>query len=160
MARWPEPDARAATARPLGPRGDRRVTHVLFYGTLCRGEANHRLLRLEAALTYRGKRSVGGTLYDLGSYPGLLLGTGRAAAELFRIDDASVLRRLDRFERYEPRNPERSLFRRTRVAIPRFANSASTIDAWIYAFNGLVEGRPVIETGSWREHREHAGRAP
>lgn len=132
----------------------RRVGHVLVYGTLCASEPAHARLNLRASLTYRGRRRVPGTLYDLGPYPGLVLDGGEARAELYRIDDAQVLARLDRYEGYDPVDEAESLFVRTRVRVPRHAQSTNAwLEAWIYVFNGSVAGRPVITARSWPEHR-------
>ncbi len=131
----------------------REIRHVLLYGTLCAGEPAHARFRLGESLTLAGRRVVPGTLYDLGPYPGLVLDGGSGHAELYRIDDASALARLDRYEGYDPRNPAASLFVRTRLHVARHAHSsAGRLAAWVYVYNGSVAGCPAIQ-GSWAAHR-------
>lgn len=132
----------------------RRVGHVLLYGTLCASEPAHAQLRLRESLSYCGRRRVPGTLYDLGPYPGLVPGHGEARAELYRIDDARVLARLDRYEGYDPLDEAHSLFIRRPVHVPRHAHSAAaSLAAWVYVYNGSVAGRPEIAGLGWPEHR-------
>lgn len=113
-----------------------RIDHILFYGTLRRGSVEHARLALGNALSYVGRRAVRGTAYDLGDYPGLLLGSGKTIADLFRIDSPSVLGRMDRYEGFDPSNVEASLFVRTATRVRRFqGSSAGPLRAWIYVYN-------------------------
>ncbi len=69
------------------------------YGTLMRGEANHRLLRgslfVGAAKTVRGFG-----LFDHGHFPAMVrMGDGVVSGEVFEITD-ETLRALDRLEGY------------------------------------------------------------
>jgi len=78
------------------------VDTIAFYGTLMRGMGALESLGLEATLTYTGDCTLPGTLYDLGSYPGLKLGSSRSGGELFEFSDADVLAKLDVFEGVAP----------------------------------------------------------
>ena len=139
--------------------GARNVRHLLLYGTLGTGEPAHAALGLPGVLELLGPRIVAGTLYDLGEYPGIVLGRGATWAELYRILDAALLGRLDAYEGFAAHDPQGSLFVRTAVRVRRFAHApAPRVTAWIYVFNGAGHGRPAIIGGSWREHRRaHAG---
>lgn len=138
----------------------RKIHHMLLYGTLCAGEPAHERLGLHEALTFQGRRRVPGTLYDLGPYPGLVLGSGTAPAELYRIDDPAIIAHVDSYEGHDPGDPSASLFVRTVLAVPRHAHSAAaSLDAWVYVFNGSVAGRPVIRQRAWPEHRRRRGAA-
>jgi gamma-glutamylcyclotransferase (GGCT)/AIG2-like uncharacterized protein YtfP len=114
------------------------MAHLVFvYGTLLRGEVNHRLL---AGARFLGEHRTDPclTLYRLGAYPGAVRG-GRTAVsgEIYRVDSAT-LRLLDRLED-SPR-----LYKRETLGTPRGA-------AWVYLYRGRVGGRPVIPSGDWRE---------
>ena len=69
--------------------------NVFVYGTLKRGEDNHRCL---SGSTYLGRRRlIGARLHDRGPYPMALLTTRRDEVihgELYRVTDAG-LQRLD-----------------------------------------------------------------
>lgn len=134
------------------------IRHLLLYGTLCAGEPAHERFGLRAALTLVGRRSVPGTLYDLGAYPGLVLGAGTVDAELYRIGDPGIVARLDRYEGYDARAARASLFARRAVRVPRHTGAtAGTLGAWVYAYNGPVAGAPAIRATTWREHRRGRG---
>jgi gamma-glutamylcyclotransferase (GGCT)/AIG2-like uncharacterized protein YtfP len=93
---------------------------LLLYGSLGSREPKHTELGLDKSLEYLGPREIHGSLYDLGEFPGLVLGPGVVVAELFKIRDLSVLLRLDPYEEYDHAKFEGSLFRRTTLQIPRY----------------------------------------
>jgi gamma-glutamylcyclotransferase (GGCT)/AIG2-like uncharacterized protein YtfP len=114
----------------------------------------HQRLDLSKSLTFVGPCQINGRLVDLGSYPGLIVGDGIVEAELYEVTDDAVFRRLDPFEGYDPRYLRTSLYvrRRVRLVNPR-------LDAWAFFYNQDVEGKPIIETGSWKRPRTR-GMAP
>jgi len=113
---------------------------VFVYGTLRRGEVNHRLLSGADPLgEHRTEPCF--SLYDLGPYPGLTRhGKTAILGEVYRTNSA-CLRRLDRLEDY-PR-----LY--TRVQIP-----TPWGPAWIYCYRGHIRDRPLIRSGDWRARSE------
>ena len=135
-------------------RARRTIRHIVFYGTLRAGHKEHSRLKLRMALAYVGKCQLDGKLYDLGRYPGLVLGAGQAEGEVYRIRDHALLARLDAFEGFDARKPARSRFVRKVVAVRRPPNSTVRIPAWIYVFNGALNGRREVQGGAWpRGHR-------
>jgi gamma-glutamylcyclotransferase (GGCT)/AIG2-like uncharacterized protein YtfP len=73
------------------------VIDLFVYGSLMRGEANHRLLAGAEALG-AARTAAEFELVDLGPYPGLVAGGGSAVVgELYRVDGGIVVR-LDAFE--------------------------------------------------------------
>ncbi|MGH7355897.1 MAG: gamma-glutamylcyclotransferase family protein [Candidatus Rokuibacteriota bacterium] len=124
-------------------RAQRARRALLFaYGTLMRGYPLHRVLAPRATLVGRG--TVGGTLLDLGRYPGLTAGRGRVRGELYRLDDAELLGTLDREEGYH--------FRRSRgvVTLAR----GRRVRAWLYRYRGPLPPRAVaIPQGDYRRVR-------
>jgi gamma-glutamylcyclotransferase (GGCT)/AIG2-like uncharacterized protein YtfP len=113
------------------------MRHLVFvYGTLLRGQVNHRLLD-GARLLGPHRTEPCFTLYGLGAYPGVARGGRTAiAGEVYELDRTG-LARLDRLEDY-PRLYDR-------VLIPSPYGRA-----WIYVYRGLVRDRPVIGSGDWR----------
>lgn len=132
-------------------RVPRPIRHIVFYGTLRAGHKAHARLNLRTALAYVGKCELEGTLYDLGRYPGFVPGAGRAEGEVYRIRDHALLARLDAFEGYVTRKPERSRFLRriVRVSRSRAFGSAVRVPAWIYVWNGTTAGRHEVPGGAW-----------
>ncbi len=108
---------------------------VFVYGTLRQGGTNHRLLA--------GARHLGGwitppsyTLYDLGSYPGAMIG-GRTpvVGEVYAVD-ARTLARLDHLEDY-PR-----LYDRIPLQTPWGA-------AWMYVLRHRPRRARPLPSGDW-----------
>jgi gamma-glutamylaminecyclotransferase len=73
------------------------TTRIFVYGSLRRGERANGLLA-DATFVGEARTAVGFTLYDLGSFPGVVRCGDRAVlGELYEVDDAT-LERLDRYE--------------------------------------------------------------
>lgn len=106
--------------------------NVLVYGTLRPGTGR--------------PVTVKGTIFDLGSFPGVKLGEdGIFIAELVTVDD-ETLKRLDRYEGFYESSPEASLYIRR-----RYTDVTQDVDAWIYEFNHEASGREVLG-GDWLVH--------
>lgn len=122
-----------------------RHTHVFVYGTLLRGEANHRLL---ATATFVGAAHTPPQfrMVSLGAFPGILAGGRTAiAGEVYAVD-AQTLAALDRLEGH-PR-----FYRRTEIAL----EDGTRAHAYVLPAEGYA-GHPGIEVGDWRAHRADAG---
>ena len=102
-------------------------------------------------LSYVGRCEISGCLFDLGDYPGLLLGEGIVHAELYEIGDASVIQRLDAYELYDSDDPEGSLYIRRLVRLAR-----PDCDAWLYVYNRDVSEKACITSGDWKRYRHEA----
>jgi len=110
---------------------------VFVYGTLLRGQVNHDLLAGAACLGSH-RTAAAFTLYNLGTYPGLVRGGVTAVAgEVYRINGAT-LRRLDELEEY-PR-----LYGRLLIPTPYGGT-------WVYHYRGGIQGCQVIRSGDWRD---------
>ena len=120
-------------------------TRVFVYGTLLRGETNHRFIA-RAALIGAAQTPPTFTLYDLGFFPGLVVGGQHAVAgEVYEVDEATLaeLDRLEGHPRYYQRTP-------IRLA------DGSIVLAYLMHL-AQVEGCSPIASGSWRTR--HAERA-
>ena len=115
---------------------------MFVYGTLLRGERNHRLLD---GARFMGEVSTepGFELADLGAFPAMLPGSGAGgvAGELYGVD-TQTLAALDRLERHP------HFYRRTPIAL---ANGACA-DAYLLD-PALAQGRPRIASGDWRRRQ-------
>ncbi len=92
---------------------------------------------------------VNGALFDLGPYPAAVPAAGSfIVGELYTIKNESefnwAIGQLDDYEGVIAEPGEIQLYRRELVDV--FTEHATTI-AWIYWYNGSVDGKPLIESG-------------
>ena len=115
---------------------------VFVYGTLLRGQPNHRLLK-GAVFIGDARTEARFELVDLGPFPAMTGGgVTRVVGELYVVD-ASTLSALDRLEGH-PR-----FYRRQRI---RVENAGAA-----YAYLVTAEqarGLPVIASGDWRQQQK------
>lgn len=121
--------------------------HVMVYGTLMRGERNHRQMT-GARLLREARTAARFTLVDRGVFPALLKqGATSVRGELYEVTPEH-LARLDGFEGV-PR-----LYQRRTI---RLADGASA-QAYVQSM-APVRTRDVIVSGDWRAHRKEKDRA-
>jgi gamma-glutamylcyclotransferase (GGCT)/AIG2-like uncharacterized protein YtfP len=130
--------------------------HLLFvYGSL-RKDFNHpahqfisRYFNLVCSATIKGR------LYDLGEYPAALPTNTEhiIKGELYEIkrpdEFCYAIAQLDDYEGIIPEEGLQALYRREIVAV---STPNGEIYAWVYWYNGSVEGQPVIECGDVLEY--------
>lgn len=138
-------------------------TRFLFvYGTLmstARGVMGRgQRARLQQAGRIVGPAAVSGRLYDLGSYPGLVVespmhrAAGRVIGELHELaSPATVFTWLDRYEGIDPANPLAGEYLRTidRIELIGDAATGRTVDAWVYVYRGALGRAREIPNGTW-----------
>ncbi|MDO9317616.1 MAG: gamma-glutamylcyclotransferase family protein [Gammaproteobacteria bacterium] len=114
---------------------------VAVYGTLKRGMANHQLL---VDCRFVGEDCLANiVLYELDEFPAARLEPSDGIQiEVYEVSQR-VLAKLDKLEEVDYAMPENGLYRRVQCAT-RFGV------AWIYLYNGMVQGFPRLTTGSWR----------
>jgi gamma-glutamylcyclotransferase (GGCT)/AIG2-like uncharacterized protein YtfP len=121
--------------------------HVFVYGTLRRGGRND-IARFSPAPAHVADASIAGTLYDLGSYPGAVLGgTGRLVGEIYAITSA-LEAQLDLLEEVEPDGSGEYIKRDVKVQA-----GARELVCLVYEIHPKrIAGRPVIASGDWLTH--------
>ena len=129
--------------------------HVFVYGTLRRGEVRD-INRLQPAPAFVGMASVQGVLYDLGSYPGLLLGgEGRVTGEIYAIS-AELERQLDTIEEVWPEPTGEYSKREIGVQLRQIGVQAES-DSVLCLVYEIAAARtracPVIRSGDWCDVR-------
>ena len=130
---------------------------IALYGSLMQGLGALDALALSHALQLEGPCVIPGRLFDLGPYPGLRLGDGRVAGELYRIESPDALARLDDFEGFEPERPSESLYVRLRLTLLEPADRS----AWVYLYNHEPAPAALVPHGDWRAHlRTREAEAP
>ena len=137
--------------------------HVFVYGTLRRGEQRDINL-LKPSPRWVGRASVEGVLYDLGSYPGLVLGSNlrpgqkKVRGEVYEITD-ELERLLDEIEGVAPRpNDEYAkcqlLVHLTSAGTSDERELRHAVTCLIYEVTpGRVAGCAVISDGDWVGYR-------
>jgi gamma-glutamylcyclotransferase (GGCT)/AIG2-like uncharacterized protein YtfP len=114
---------------------------LFIYGTLHPHRAPGEIRDAVKRLTPLGKGTVRGTLYDLGDYPGLVLGgaaPAKIAGEVFTLpSDPGTLACLDDYEEFRPSDPENSLFKRIKTTVT-LADGTKRL-CWVYVYNHPVE---------------------
>ncbi|MDP3702085.1 MAG: gamma-glutamylcyclotransferase family protein [Hylemonella sp.] len=122
--------------------------HVFVYGTLRRGEAND-INRLQPAPLCLGPARIRGVLYDLGPYPGMILGGADwVYGEVYAIA-AELERQLDAIEEVAPVPSGEYARRYLDVEL-----DGRRLGCLVYEINAQrVQGRPRIASGDWlRRH--------
>jgi gamma-glutamylcyclotransferase (GGCT)/AIG2-like uncharacterized protein YtfP len=131
--------------------------HVFVYGTLRRGDVRD-ITRLRPAPRFVGMASVAGVLYDLGPYPGVVLGgAGRVRGEVYAIS-AELERQLDAIEEVFPQRTGEYSKQEASVVLDESslstAGEAAQLQCRVYEINPTrVVGKKVIPSGDWLEGR-------
>ena len=138
MPQSPEPD---------GTPDTRSQRHVFVYGTLRRGGRND-IARYRPAPVHVADASIAATLYDLGAYPGAVLGgERRVVGEIYSIAP-QVEAELDRLEGVA--DDDTGEYIRRQVAVEA---GAQRFECLVYEIHpSRIEGREVIDSGDWMAH--------
>ena len=121
-----------------------QLRYVFVYGTLRRGEQRD-INRLQPAPTFMGDGKINGTLYDLGSYPGVRLGgTYWVQGEVYQIS-LELERQLDEIEEVWPQQTGEYARREVVVECAVMALVCLVYEAAEVRIKGLA----VIESGNW-----------
>jgi gamma-glutamylcyclotransferase (GGCT)/AIG2-like uncharacterized protein YtfP len=125
---------------------------VFFYGTLMAGFDRRRRAGIDQHLTYLGRGSIEGALFDLGIYPAAVPAPeGRVWGEVYEMaDPPTVLAALDEIEGYRPDHPDRSLYARSQTAVTLPDGTRAT--AWVYFYNAPLGRASRIPSGDYLEH--------
>ena len=137
-----------------GPTSD-----LFVYGTLMRdasgvfGQTERDRLRAES--TSVGPATMQGKLYDLGQYPGLVIGPDGGAVQgeiITLVDPDRTLAWLDLYEGVEPSQsgvdgiPSPEYVRRP-VAVSLY--NGELCKAWVYAYIGPLRGARLLPEARW-----------
>ncbi len=140
------------------------VRHVFVYGTLRSGEERD-IMKLSPAPHLVGRATVNGQLYDLGSYPGVVLGgESQVKGEVYAIS-ADLERLLDEIEEVWPEPNGEYEKRETIVQLDTKTQGGSgaagvEMSCLVYEATLLaIRGRVPIASGDWVAFRKGLGPA-
>lgn len=126
------------------------VLQLFVYGSLRSGFHHPAYEYISKYFSLVANAKVKGYMYDMGSYPAAIPTTDEAyiVGELYQLNDDAdfswAIEQLDSYEGVVPEDGEKALYRRE-VATVYAGNK--TYNAWIYWFNGSIEGQPKIASG-------------
>lgn len=124
------------------------ITRVFVYGTLRRGEGNHRLL-VGARFVGEARTEPSFTLCDLGAYPAMLEGGATSiVGEVYEVDERT-LDALDRLEGH-PR-----YYRRAPIALA----DGESVEAYLLPADRAWGPTRTIDGGDWRMRAPRNGGA-
>lgn len=122
------------------------MTRVFVYGSLLRGETNHRLLASARFVTVARTRPEF-TLHDLGAFPGLVAGGATSVVgEVYEVDGPTRVR-LDRLEGHP------QLYRRELIEL---VTDHGGLTAHVYVYVSSLGRAQAICSGDWRQQKEQA----
>ncbi len=130
--------------------------YLFVYSTLRVGFQNDNYEYIRCYFTLEGNAKVKGILSDLGNNPVATPTTENyfIKGELYRINHENefsfVIGQLDDYEGVKPEADEKASYKRELATVTR--EDGSEVNAWIYWYNGNVEGKPVIECGDVLEY--------
>lgn len=118
--------------------------HLFVYGSLMGSIQSKIAQMLHDNADFLGEAYVKGHLFDLGSYPGLVLNDdgNTVKGHIFRLYDAqSILSYLDQYEGILPNNPDLNEY--ARKLIPVNFNDVK-IECWAYIYQLPTQSFPII----------------
>lgn len=136
------------------------VRHVFVYGTLRQGEQRD-IQRMKPAPHWVGRASVLGTLYDLGSYPGLVPArldeAGQVHGEVYAIC-AALECQLDDIEEVGQQQSGEYCKQELVVNLERAAGEHPQLRCLIYVIDSARSaGLTAIASGDWVQYRREKG---
>lgn len=143
---------RPLEAAALGAEGCHALADVFVYGTLMQGGFWHGPAA-KAGITAITPAQATGTLFDLGDYPALSLGSvAPISGEILTFQDiASALPILDEIEDAAPEGAASGMYRRTILNVTDATGTRRRAWAYVMAPENLP-GASIITSGDWRAH--------
>ncbi len=125
--------------------------YLFVYGTLMNEFAPTEVAETMTRLKYLGDGFVYGRLYDLGEYPGAILGKKTESKIFGRVyqlpPDSSILQKLDDYEEFSPHQSSPNLFVRKKTLI--VLKDGRRIRGWIYEYNRNIKSSTLIKSGDY-----------
>jgi gamma-glutamylcyclotransferase (GGCT)/AIG2-like uncharacterized protein YtfP len=133
---------------------------LFVYGTLRKDSKNEMHHKLARDSIYVGEGRIRGELYDVGTYPGIVLREGcldMVVGEVYGLNSQHAARMwqvLDNYEGCGPDCPEPHEYRRQRVRV--CLDDGNEVDAWAYILASLSTAAIRVPGGdylAWQKER-------
>ena len=127
------------------------MTHLFVYGTLMSSVNNNMSHFLQANAHLIGNAYINGKLYEVGGYPGAVIGSNpldHVHGQLFKIINTETLFMvLDEYEGIGDGNPADYEYVRTQVMA--YLEDGNTLNAWCYTYNFSIDTFQLISSGRY-----------
>jgi len=129
---------------------ENNVTKIFVYGSLRSGFKHPAFEYVARHFEFVSHAKVHGCLYDMGNFPAAMPCSTQAyiIGILYALKDGAdfnwAIEQLDDYEGVNPEEGEKPMYRREQTTV-LYGDQQTT--AWIYWYNGDVEGHPVIASG-------------
>ena len=125
---------------------------VFFYGTLMTPFNRACRRRVDHDLSYTGRGTISGVLFDLGIYPAAVPASdSHVWGEVYEMSHPTiVLQALDELEGFRAAEPESSLYTRALTSVT--LENGRIVDAWAYFYNAPLGRAERIHSGDYLEH--------
>ncbi len=138
--------------------------YLFVYGTLRKAlvaKTTSELAALMKSLRFIGSGETRGQLYDLGQYPGAIVGENFATkicGEVYELNNPpEILATLDRYEGFIPGELDASTF--ARIKAPVTLSNGENMQCWLYVYNDWVATGKIIASGDYAEYLENHAEA-
>ena len=131
--------------------------YLFVYGTLRKAlvaKTTRELAALMKNLRFIGSGEICGQLYDLGQYPGAIVGENFATkicGEVYELTNPpEILAALDLYEGFIPGELDASTF--ARIKAPVTLSNGENMQCWLYVYNDWVATGKIIASGDYVQY--------
>lgn len=118
------------------------IDRVFVYGTLRKGESRNEIM--SEISTGMKDTTINAKMYDVGSFPAIILKEGQVFGELHTIRNSESIKTLDRIEGFAG-------YERKSLYLRILLHSKGDV-FWTYVWNGNTDDLKEISSGDWKQY--------